>query len=62
MTKHRFRRRMRVALGRVVPMVGLVLLTAAAWGVTAYVCGRRAMLIPPEAGAQLMRQVLPGIW
>ena len=24
------------------------------------VCGRKAMLIPPEAGAQLMRQVLPG--
>jgi hypothetical protein len=43
-------------------MVGLVLLTAAAWGVKAYVCGRKAMFIPPEAGAQLMRQVLPGIW
>lgn len=43
-------------------MVGLVLLTAAAWGVTAYVCGRKAMLIPPEAGAQLMRQLLPGSW
>jgi len=53
----RFRRRLRV-----VPIVGLVLLTAAAWGVTAYVCGWQAMLIPPEAGAQLMLQLLPGVW
>lgn len=60
--KRRFRRRLRVALGRTVPMVGLILLTAAVWGVTAYVCSRQAMLIPPEAGAQIMRQVLPGIW
>ncbi|CAN7676542.1 hypothetical protein LJR039_005393 [Pseudorhodoferax sp. LjRoot39] len=62
MTRRRFRRRLRVALGRVVPMVLLVLLTVFAWGVTAYVCGRQAMLIPPEAGAQLIRQLLPGIW
>jgi hypothetical protein len=53
----RFRRRLRV-----VPMVGLVLLTAAAWGVTAHVCGWQALLIPPEAGAQLMLQLLPGTW
>ncbi|KQP43898.1 hypothetical protein [Pseudorhodoferax sp. Leaf274] len=61
MTRRRFVRRLRVALGRVVPMILLVLLTAAAWGVTAYVCGRKAMLIPPEAGAQLLRQLLPGV-
>lgn len=57
----RIRRRLRVALGRIVPMVGLILLTAAVWGVTAYVCSRQAMLIPPEAGVQIMRQLPPAV-
>jgi hypothetical protein len=62
MTSRRLSRRLRVALGRVVPMAYLILLACAAWGVTAYVCGRQAGMLSGDGARMLMRQVLPGIW
>jgi hypothetical protein len=43
-------------------MVALMVLTATVWLVTAYVCGRQALMITEEGARALMRQVLPGIW
>lgn len=58
--KRRFRRRLRVALGRVVPMAGLLLLCVAVWGSVAYVCGRKVFAI--QDVQHFMRLLLPGIW
>lgn len=56
-------RRLRLLAGllRAARMVVLVLLALAAWATVVYVCGRQAQLIPPQAGAQLLRDWLPGI-
>lgn len=60
MTPRRLRRRVRVALGRVLPAATLITLGIAAWLIVAYVCGRKVWMV--QDAQHFMRLALPGIW